>query len=124
MRAALLEKTMNIMFANIVGTKTREEREQINKGDLIVNVREMLTYGREKQVFYDKEGNISEIIEENENYGLIRMPNYSDLIQQTKVYQWDDKNLITDKFISFALACWLARKRIATRVDFAKRTRR
>ena len=124
MRAALLEKTMNIMFANIVGTKTREEREQINKGDLIVNVREMLTYGREKQVFYDKEGNISEIIEENENYGLIRMPNYSDLIQQTKIYQWDDKNLITDKFISFALACWLARKRITTRVDFAKRTRR
>lgn len=123
MKAALLEKSMNILFANIVGTKTREEREQINKGDLIVNVREMLTDGRDKEIFYDKDGNISEIIEENEDYGLIRMPNYNNLIQQAKIFMWDDKNLITDKFISFALACWLARKRINTRVEFSHRRR-
>ena len=124
MKAALLEKSLNILFANIVGTKTREEREQRNKGDLVVNVREMMTDGRDKEVYCDKEGTISEIIEENDNYGLIRMPNHSELIQQTKVFQWDDKNLITDKFISFALACWLAKKRISTSIEFSERRRR
>lgn len=124
MRAALLEMSVNLLFANIVSTKTNAEKEQLNKGDMVVNVREMLTDGRKKQVFYDDEdGMISDIIEENEEYGLIRMPNYAELITQTKIFQWDDKNLATDRFMSFALACWLAKDRISTKVNFERRKR-
>ncbi len=121
MRAQLLEKCVNIFFASIVGTKTKEEKEQINKGDLIVNFREMLAYKRKKRVYYDKEGHIREVVEENPNYGLIRMPNIYELVEQCKVYQWDDKNLRTDRFISLCLAAWLAKKYIAVKIEVAYR---
>ncbi len=120
----LQQKCSNILFISIVGTKTREEKGQINKGDLVVNFREMLSKGRKKRTYYDREGYVSEVIEENPNYGLIRIPNIYELIQQCKIYTWDDKNIQTDRFISLCLACWLASKKsaIAPEISYRRNT--
>lgn len=121
MKSQLQETCINIIFATIVGTKTKEEKEQINKGDLIVNFREMLGWKRKKKVHYDRDGHIKEVVEENPNYGLIRISNIYELVEQCKIYQWDDKNLRTDRFISLCLAAWLAKKNVSCAIEISYR---
>ncbi len=106
MEIQLQEICVNLFFFQSVATKTNQEKEQLNKGDMIVNAREMMLQGRNPVIIHNEDGTIREAYEENPDYGLIRMPNYYDLAEQLKVYDYDDKHLRTDKMMSFCLACW------------------
>lgn len=97
---------VNIFFFQIVATKTNPEKGQLNKGDMIVNARDMMLQDRNPVIIHNEDGTIREAYEENPDYGLIRMPNLYALAEQLKVYDYDDKHLQTDKMMSFCLACW------------------